>query len=225
MNIRTATIYALSLCFAAAGVSCLSGISRGSRESDRDPSSVLDDLSAYAAASRTQCYRYEHYAERASVDGQRSAAGLFRALARSERIHEYACNRAAEIAGGRCEPPAATAFDIADTRKNMRRSLSDESTRLGASRGGAATRAISAGNYYAARVLIWIDATNRRHMEILERFLYIHNRDSLAVVRCEYAVCPVCGNIYEADNCDAYCPICRTPRSSFESFGPSLQLD
>lgn len=223
MNIRKLSIYAVALCLSAAAAACLSGSGRP-RRSERDPSSVLADLNAYFSASRLQRYRYECYADRASDDGNRPAAGLFRALARSERAHEEACSHAAELFGGKCERPQTAAFDIAATAENLRRSIDDERRRLEPGRGTAVARAISAGNYYTARVFIWIDATHRRHIEMLERCLYMGGADSLPRICSKYGVCPVCGNIYEYDNCDAYCPLCRTGCASFEMFG-TLQLD
>ena len=107
---------------------------------------------------------------------------------------------------------------MSDTKDNLRRSLDDERSRLETECGAAVGRAIDARNYYTARILIWIDGTNRRHIELLERCLANTENDEKCD-GCEYTVCPVCGNIYEAENCDTYCPLCRTHRSEFESFG------
>lgn len=212
----TAVTALTALMLAVTTTACLSGFS--SKIDGQNNAAVIEDLNNYTSSSRLQRYRYERYADRASADGNRTAAGLFSALARSERIHENICTRAVSLLKGESRTAAASAFEISDTKGNLRRSLDDERSRLGSTRGEAVSRAIDARNYYTARILIWIDGTNRRHIELLERCLASADSDE-ECEGCEYTVCPVCGNIYEADNCDAYCPLCRTHRSEFESFG------
>ena len=217
-KILTATaVTAVTAIMSAASFSaCLRVIS--AKEDDRGNETVIEDLNTYSSSSRLQRYRYERFADRASADGNRTAAGLFSALARSERIHENACTRAAGLLKGECRTIQPAAFEIQDTKGNLRRSLDDERSRLGSSRGDAVARAIETHNDYTARILIWIAGTNRRHIELLERCIDRTERDE-ECDGCEYAVCPVCGNIYEAENYDAYCPLCRTHHSEFESFG------
>lgn len=228
MDSRTGKIISTAAATAIATVvviltatACLRGIS--SRIDREDNTKVIEDLNSYSCSSRLQRYRYERYADRASADGNRTAAGLFRALARSEHIHENACTRAVGLLKGEHRTATAAAFEIQDTKGNLLRSLADERSRLGSARGEAVTRAIEAHNYYTARIIIWIEGTNRRHIELLERCLALTDSDE-SCDGCEYAVCPVCGNIYEADDYDAYCPLCRTPHSEFESFG-RLQIN
>ena len=201
---------------AVSATACLRGLSPKSDPHKNEL--IIEDLNLYSTASRRLRHRYECYADRASADGNRTAAGLFSALARSERIHENACARAVSLLKGECRQSPVDDFDITDTRGNLRRSLDDERSRFSSRQGSAVRRAIDAGNYYTARILIWIDGTDRRHIELLERCIDLDDRGE----RCdgsEYHVCPICGNIYEAGNCDAYCPLCRTHCSEFECFG------
>ena len=184
-----------------------------------DDLAVIADLNSYSSAARLQRLRYERYADRASADGNRTAAGLFSALARSERIHEQACVRAVSLLRGECRPMSSADVEVTDTRSNLRRSLDEERARFESGRGSAVERAIGARNYYTARILIWIDGTNRRHIELLERCMEAADGRTADGEGCEYQVCPVCGNIYHAASCDAYCPLCRTCRTEFESFG------
>ena len=210
----TAVILFTTIASGVTATACLHGLAPKVDRQSNEP--VIEDLNDYTASSRMLRCRYERYADRASADGNRMAAGLFSALARSERIHENACTRAVGLLKGECRPTAAAAFEIADTKANLRRSLDDERARFTASGGSAVERAINSHNYYTARILIWIDGTNRRHIELLERCM---DNFGESCGGCEYSVCPVCGNIYEAENCDSYCPLCRTHRSEFESFG------
>lgn len=206
---------------ASVSTSCLRSVSP---TADPDKNRLLvEDLNRYYVISHELRHRYESYADRASADSNRTAAGLFSALARSEHIHENACSRAVSLLKGRCADNRHCRFDISDTKGNLRRSLDEERSRFLMMQGKAVDRAIDAGNYYTARILIWIDGTNRRHIELIERCLALTEENGHCDC-CRYHVCPVCGNIYESDNCDTYCPLCRTSSSKFECFG-SMNID
>lgn len=196
----------------------------GRRGDNGRRAAVIEDLTEYSTSARTLHSRYESYAERASKEENRLAAGLFHALAHSKRIHENSCSRAIEMLGGHYAPSAIAAFTVRSTSENLRRSIADERRRLDSLHGSAVTRAIVSGNNYAARILIWIDGCNRRHIEMLERCLREEGNDSLCSSGREYGVCPTCGNLYEGDDCDTYCPFCRTHRSQFARFG-RLKID
>ena len=206
---------ATAVTLAVTTTACLRGMVPKTNENDI--AVVVGDLNAYSSASRLQRCRYERYADRASADGNRTAAGLFTALARSEHIHENACARAAGLLKAQCRTVDAAAFAITDTKGNLRRSIEEERARH-ETQGEAVAHAIEAKSYYTARILIWIDGTNRRHIELLEKCL-LAAENQQPCDGCEYDVCPMCGNVYEADNRDAYCPLCRTHNSEFESFG------
>lgn len=224
MNSRIGKILTATAATALAAISlavsltaCLRGMApKTDRKSEQ---MLIEDLNSYSSASHMQRCRYEHFAERASTDGNRTAAGLFSALARSERIHENACIRALSLLKGEHKTAGAAAFEISGTYDNLQRSLDYERSRMEGAQGEAVARAIESRNYYTARILIWIDGTNRRHIELLERCINSSGNGYENCGGCEYDVCPVCGNIYEAECCDFYCPLCRTHRSEFESFG------
>ena len=137
---------------------------------------------------------------------------LFLALAHSERIHEQMCAYAAELFGGEYITPQKTVATTASTNENLSRSIASARTRHISSRGSAATRAIESDNRYAARILLWIDGSNRRHIELLE------HANSSHLANIGYLVCPKCGNTYHSESYDIYCPFCQTHHSDFKRF-------
>lgn len=230
--------------------------------------------------ARQAClFRALAHSERVHEEACTRAARLFN-LHTAEHTAEHAAEYTAELSAAHTAAAHAVkthaapyAFSPAEadnlpTDENMRRSIAHEHRRLGKPRGAAVERAIAAGNYYVARIFIWIEGTDRRHIELLENSLresflresflrenaLLENSDRNAaataailaststststaatatastltpapaktyddsVLPCEYCVCPVCGNVYQASNCDAYCPLCRTHCSSFEPF-------
>lgn len=242
-HVEAAIFAAAALAQALLAPSCMHApVSESARHADV----LTADLDACRTAARERRSCYEHYAEQADAERCARAASLFRALARSEHLHEQACMRAAVFFGLESDrmPCAAVPLpEVSTTADNLHRSIDDEQRRLGTPRGSATARAIAAGNYYIARTFIWIDGTNRRHIELLEeclRNLPPHDAAvgdngadngtvaagasagvSRGVARageCCYCLCPACGNVWLSDDCDAYCPLCRTPHASFESF-------
>ena len=268
-HVEAAIFAAAALAQALLAPSCMHApVSESARHADV----LTADLDACRTAARERRSCYEHYAEQADAERCARAASLFRALARSEHLHEQACMRAAVFFGLESDrmPCAAVPLpEVSTTADNLHRSIDDEQRRLGTPRGSATARAIAAGNYYIARTFIWIDGTNRRHIELLEECLRnlppqdaaVGDNDvvsagvvsaggmagvaarasaggvvsagvsrgvsggvsgaSMGVARageCCYCLCPACGNVWLSDDCDAYCPLCRTPHASFESF-------
>lgn len=175
---------------------------------------AVEYLNECSAAAHVQSIRYESYAERADTDKARGTARLFRALAHSERVHERICAHASRMFNGEYTPPTVMVKVNTPTRANIEKSLAYERRRLDVSAGLAAKRAIDAGNRYIARLMIWIDGSNRRHIEFLEKLSDSNSDDDI-----KYGVCPNCGNMYEDRNCDIYCPFCQTHSSEFAVFG------
>lgn len=221
--------------------------------------------------ARQAClFRALAHSERVHEEACTRAARLFNlhtAEHAAEHAAEYTAELSAELTAAHAVKTYAAPYafspaeaDKLPTDENMRRSIAHEHRRLGKPRGAAVERAIAAGNYYVARIFIWIEGTDRRHIELLENSLresflrenalcekaLLENSTATtaataailasaststaatatattktyddSVLPCEYCVCPVCGNVYQASNCDAYCPLCRTHCSSFEPF-------
>ncbi len=174
---------------------------------------TLDDLYTHSEASHLRNWYYASYAEQAATEGDRSRRDLFLALAHSTRIHEQMCTEAIRILGGDAFTPHDGIRYATSTHENLKRSIASARTHLRLSRSSATARAIKGGNRYVARILIWIDGCNRRHIELLERSLLNSTGDV------GYSVCPKCGNTYCNECYDVYCPFCQTHCEEFELFG------
>ena len=173
---------------------------------------TLDDLYDSSSSAHIQSLRYNSYASQAAAEGDLSREQLFLALAHSEHIHEQMCARAAQLFGGNYVAPYGGADISTSTDENLKRSITTAISRHHLSQGAAATRAIDSGNRYVARILIWIDGSNRRHIELLEQ------ADNSPTTNAGYLVCPKCGNTYHTDSYDIYCPFCQTHYTDFKRF-------
>lgn len=208
-----ATVFILILLVATSATVAVTIDERLRRRDDGRWKRGIEYLNECSAAAHVQSVRYDSYADKAREDGRPATARLFSALAQSERVHERICAHASRLFNGEYEPPIVMVRVKTPTSANIEKSLSYERRRLDASAGMAARHAIEAGNRYVARLMIWLDGSNRRHVELLERA-----RDGIIAGE-GYEVCPNCGNMYERRNRDAYCPFCLTNSSEFTVFG------
>ncbi len=160
---------------------------------------ALGRLGSYKHAAAAE---YAHYAEAAEAEHATGAAKLFHALAHSEQIHETNCAEAVRRLGGRYAPPVRIVVFRRTTGDNRARALEKERGNYDRYRTGAIDSALSAGNRYAARIMIRIAAGDMRQAELLERFIARPDEGG-------YTVCPDCGNVCTARHCDHYCPLCQ----------------
>ena len=184
------------------------------RSIEEEWKTTIEDLNDNSSTAHIQSLRYDSYAVQAAAEDDTSRRKLFLALAHSERIHEQMCIRAAQLFGGEYVAPYGGADISTTTDENLKRSIASAHTRHNLSQGSAATRAIESGNRYVARIMIWIDGSNRRHIELLEQ---ADNTPS-DLNDTGYLVCPKCGNTYHTSSYDIYCPFCQTHHSDFKRF-------
>lgn len=177
--------------------------------------STIEDLYDSSSTAYIHSMRYGSYARQAAIENDHARKSLFLALAYSEQVHEQMCARAAQLFGGNYTPPYYGADISTTTNENLSRSIASAHSRHRLSQGSAATRALKSGNRYAARILIWIDGSNRRHIELLE---HSQNQNPTTSQSRGYLVCPKCGNIYRTSSYDIYCPFCQTHYSDFKQF-------
>ncbi len=175
---------------------------------------TIADLNECSRAKHVKSAQYNHFATIADQESEWPAARLFRAMALSAGIQEHNCVKALNRLGGTYTPPTKVVVFNGTTPNNLARSIAYEWQRQKDLQGAQIDRAMNANNRYAARVLIWADAGDLRHIFFMEQCAHEPRQlDSVS-----YAVCPVCGNMYENTYCDHYCPFCLTCQSDFVWF-------
>lgn len=175
---------------------------------------TITDLNECSRAKHVKSAQYNHFATIADQEKELTAARLFRAMALSAGIQEHNCVQALTRLGGTYTPPTKVVVFNGTTPNNLSRSIAYERQRQKELQGAPSGRAMDANNRYAARVLIWADAGDLRHIFFMEQCGHTpRQRDSVV-----FAVCPVCGNMYEKVYCAHYCPLCLTSQSDFVWF-------
>ncbi len=174
---------------------------------------TIADLDDCCRRKHVKAVQYDHFARLAEQEQIDRPCLLFRALACSERLQEENCARVIVHLGGHYTAPERIVLFHSTTTGNMERSAAYERRMLEEFHCAAIGRALDRGNRYAARILIWAAAADMRHIALLE-----HCDTCRTTPQSGYMVCPRCGNIYELDYCDSYCPFCMTEGNKFIRF-------
>ena len=175
---------------------------------------TIADLDECSRDKHARSAQYTHFADIAERENDRQSARLFRAMALSEGIQEQNCVKALSRLGGTYVPPSKVVVFRNSTGENLARSIDLEQHRFTERLCPQIDRAVSAGNRYAAKMLIWSAAIGRQHVRLMQA----RNPAVCAAGPLDYAVCPVCGNIYDTEFCDHYCPHCLTGCKDFVWF-------
>ncbi len=189
------------------------GVTRPALQAATDPSEeVLHDLDECCRRKHVKAVQYSYYAEIADSEREARAAALFRAMALSERVQEQHAAAIIGRLGGRYRPPRRIMIFRGTTAGNLRRSLAAERRGADSLHSGRIDRHVRLGNRLCAEALIWCAAADLRHRVVLENCCC----DPAHIAASgRYAVCPHCGNLYEAAASDCYCPHCLTDRRRF----------
>lgn len=171
----------------------------------------IDDLNKLGRHKHATAAEYTNFAATANAEQAAGEARLFRALARSEQVHEICCADAARRLGGHYTPPAKVVIFHSRTPANLTRALDEELQNYDYYRAGCIERAEAAGNRYAALTIIRIAGGDMQQIGLLDCAVRGHNGS-------DYAVCPLCGNIFRAERCPPYCPFCQSPEEQFIRF-------
>lgn len=188
------------------------------RDSPRTPrnsrkaawSEIIADLNACGRRKHIKAAQHDHFARIAAAEKRPEAERLFRALAFSERLQEQNCAAAIRRLGGEYRPPRPGTLFGGSTDGNLDRCIQAERRSYHEHRDAEIRRAMTRGNRYAARTLVWASAADLKSIFLLE---CRHGSRE-----CAFAVCPVCGNLYATEYLDRYCPFCLTDGEKFVRF-------
>lgn len=173
-------------------------------------SEIIADLHACGHRKHIKAAQHEHFAKIAAEEKRAEAERLFRAMAFSERLQEQNCAAAIRRLGGKYVSPQTGTLFGGSTDGNLDRSIQAQRRSYNEHRDTEIRRAMSRGNRYAARILVWASAADLRTIFLLE---CQHGSEERSFV-----VCPVCGNLYATEYLDRYCPFCLTDGEKFVRF-------
>ncbi len=172
---------------------------------------------AYQGEMNTQA-RYRLFAEKADADGLFGVASLFRAAARSERIHANNQARAIRQLGGEATATVEAA-EVRDTLENLREALSGEKYEIDTVYPAFIAEATARINSTAARTFQWALEAERTHARLYAEAIALvetNHKDSWISAARDFFVCPVCAGTSE-NNTMENCAICSYPAERMEA--------
>jgi len=178
------------------------------------PVKTIENLKAGITGELTANAKYKAFAEKAREEGQASIAKLFDAASQAEGIHAANHQKVLEELGGTMEN-FTPKFEVKTTAENLKAAIEgetyEETTMYPQFLADAKTENVS----NATKSFNWAMDTEKKHEAFYKQALEALTANTTASLPVGYAVCPVCGNTYDAANVDQKCAFCHTDKSKF----------
>ncbi|MCL1921192.1 MAG: rubrerythrin family protein [Kiritimatiellaeota bacterium] len=176
---------------------------------------TVKDLQAAYNGEMNANARYTAFAKKASEEGYKSVAVLFKAAAASEAIH--AKKFAAALRAGGAEPEATIADpDVKATEENLKVAIAGEKAEATEVYPKAAEAALKAGDTAAAKAFKDALAAEAKHAQFFSDASA--NLEAWKPAGKAFALCPTCGYTVAAADLPKNCPLCGVVGSKFDTF-------
>jgi rubrerythrin len=172
---------------------------------------TLENLqTAYAAESR-RCRWYTRFVQQAQKDRLINAAALFKAIARSEKIHADNHAHQIHVLGGEPNEVPIDSIPIGVTRQTLKLALSAETFECESLYPVMVRTAENEKLPDVVRQFKQTKEADARHKELFQNAVQYSGN----IPQMTYWVCPECGYIVTSVKTDQ-CPTCSTKKDKFE---------
>lgn len=178
------------------------------------PVKTTENLKAGIKGETTASAKYAAFAQKAREEGNVNIAKLFDAASKSESIHAANHRKVLDGMKGTIED-FKPEFEVKSTAENLQAAIDGETYEVQKMYPAFLADAKAEKGQKAAKSFTWANDTEKKHAQFYTTALTaLQNADdkSLPV---QYAVCPVCGNTYDAGKVDAKCSFCMTGKEKF----------
>lgn len=178
------------------------------------PVKTIENLNAAFVGESTASAKYAAFAKIAADAGNTAVAVLFEAASKSEAIHAGNHKKVLEGLGQKVEPvtPEITTGDIL---ANLNTALSGESYEVSTMYPEFIAAAKTEKVKKAVKSFTWAVDTEKKHQEFYTAAIKAVSDSTLTTLPVSYAICPVCGNTYDAASADEKCAFCQTPKKEY----------
>ncbi|HUX53429.1 MAG TPA: ferritin family protein [Williamwhitmania sp.] len=202
----------LSLAAFAAGAMLLSSCSKTT------PVKTIENLKAGITGETTASAKYAAFAAKARAEGYDTIAKMFDATSKAESIH--ANNHMAVLNKLGVEFTAkADSFTVMTTKENLEDAIKGESYENTTMYPEFIKAAMEEKVPEAVTSFTWALDTEKKHQVFYQNALNtINTTNTETGLPFAWAVCPKCGNTYDAAHMDDFCAFCQTPKEKFIMF-------
>jgi len=178
------------------------------------PVQTIENLKAGIKCETTSSVMYAAFAKKAKTEGHETISTLFNAVSKSEGIHSENLRRVLKGLGQKMDK-FKPEIDVKNTEQNIQVAIDGETYE---------TKTMYPMFFKAARTEKALSAvevftlefdTELKHLAFFQKALAAIENKTENTLSLEYAICPVCGNIFEYAILDEKCSFCGIPKSRF----------
>lgn len=179
-----------------------------------NPVKTIANLKAGYAGESTASAKYAAFSKKAMEEGHLAIAKLFEATSKSESIHAANHLKVLESLGQKVDA-IKPEFTVDSTLKNLKAAIDGETYEVTTMYPQFLADAKAEKISKAEQSFNWAVDTEKKHQKFYADAMDALNSKTQDTFASAYAVCPVCGNTYDANAMDAKCAFCQTPDSKF----------
>lgn len=174
---------------------------------------TIENLKAAITAETIASAKYAAFAKKANEEGMLIIANLFDAASKAEAIHAFNNTTVLKESGNHMEAIKPT-FEVKTTTENLQAAFDEGSKELTTMYPTALENAKKEKLEKIEKSLTWVVNAKKNQVEFYKKAVTAFQTNSFNVP-VGYAVCPTCGNIYNASNVDTSCAICGAGSERF----------
>lgn len=178
------------------------------------PVKTTENLKAGIKGETTASAKYAAFAQKAREEGNTNIAKLFEAASKSESIHAGNHRKVLDGMKGTIED-FKPEFEVKSTAENLQAAIDGETYEVQKMYPAFIADAKEEKGQKAQKSFTWANDTEKKHAQFYSTALKALQAMDDKSLPAQYAVCPVCGNTFEAGNVDAKCPFCSTGKEKF----------
>ncbi|MGE5381941.1 MAG: rubrerythrin family protein [Omnitrophica WOR_2 bacterium] len=179
-----------------------------------NPAKTISDLNAAFIGESTASAKYAAFAVEARNEGFNKIAKLFEAASKSESIH--AANHLKVLEGlNQKVAEFKPEFKVDSINANLKAAVEGETYEVTTMYPGFIADAKTEKVNKAVKSFNWAMDTEKKHQKLYSESIMALTSGLENTMPVNYAVCPVCGNTYDAAKPDAKCAICQTDKKEF----------
>lgn len=173
-----------------------------------------ENLKAGIKGETTASAKYAAFAQKAREEGNMNIAKLFEAASKSESIHAANHRKVLDGIKGTIED-FKPEYEVKSTVENLQAAIDGETYEVQTMYPAFMNDAKAEKGQKAQKSFSWANDTEKKHAQFYSAALKALQNSDDKSLPAQYAVCPVCGNTYDAGNVDAKCSFCQTGKEKF----------
>jgi len=178
------------------------------------PVKTIENLKAGIKCETTSCDMYAAFSKEAKKEGRESISKLFNAVSKSEGIHSENLRRVLKGLGQKMEKFKPEIL-VRGTEENIQMAIDGETYETKTMYPLFFKAARTENALSAEEIFTWEYDTELKHLAFFQKALYAFENKTEDTLSLEYAICPVCGNIFEYKALDEKCSFCGISSNKF----------